>query len=96
MRQVAEPELGARAPLGSPIVERSIAPERFGAEPDTLSFVLTNYIAAVIAQDTTAAGLSTALALLAEPEGGTFGHARLAETPRLRIVYTLPVQRSSP
>ncbi|MBA4156133.1 MAG: hypothetical protein H0X65_01490 [Gemmatimonadetes bacterium] len=107
LRSVAEPELGRRAPLGPIVMSRPqqfaealLAPELFAAPTDTTVVLgITQHVLDVLARDTAQAGTtqaSTTLALLAEPEAGTFGFARFSALPRLRIVYTLPAQRTSP
>jgi hypothetical protein len=107
---VAEPELGRRAPLGPLVLGRQVAGgilfadaaltrDLFAAPSDTtVTLVLTDHFRGVIARDTAAVPgrASTAFALIAEPEGANFGYARFVPTPRLRIIYTLPVQRTSP
>lgn len=109
MRTVPEPELGRRAPLGPPVVGRflpGLSPlfadavvtrDLFSAPTDTVvTLVLTDHFRSAIARDTTEERVSTAFALLAEPEGARFGYSRFVSTPTLRIVFTLPVQRTSP
>jgi hypothetical protein len=108
LRTLAEPELGRRAPLGAPALggqtaagfifaEGRVTRELFAAPTDTtLAILMTDHFRNLIARDTLQAPASTAFALLAEPEGANFGYARFVPTPRLRIVYTLPVQRTSP
>ncbi len=101
--RVAEPELGARAPLGD-IVQDPVAFDQSGplyasilytpgnAEPVVVR--VTQHIRSVAARDTTARareGLATTLALLGQPEAGTFGRAHFRSPPRLRLVYTVPV-----
>jgi hypothetical protein len=111
LRVVAEPELGRQAPLGPQVLGRQVPglPPIFaaaqvqrqqfvpGATADTTVFlVLTDHFRNALLADTAAARVSTAFALLQEPEGATFGQARFRPAPRLRIVYTLPVQQTSP
>jgi len=112
LRVIAEPELGRRAPLGPPAFGRQVpgAPGQFasavvapslfleGSIPadNVVNIPVTDHFRGVLAQDTVAARASTAFALLQEPQGAAFGHVRFAASPRLRIVYTLPQQTSSP
>jgi hypothetical protein len=109
LRTLAEPELGRWAPLGPPALgrqvagfpplfaEAQIATDLFVTPGDTVvNLILTDHFRATLAADTAVAQVSTAFALLAEPEGATFGQARFQATPRLRIVFTLPVQPTSP
>ncbi len=92
LRRVGEPELGRQAPLGDPISQVTVPPDRFAAATDsTVAIPLIGYLLRLPASDTTA----LSVALLAEPEGGAFGVARFAPQPRLRLVYTLPLTRVS-
>jgi hypothetical protein len=95
LRRIGEPGLGRRAPLGTVVAEEPGAPALFATPGDTtVAFNFTNFAVGLLAQDTLVARPSTALALLVEPGGAAFGHVRFAANPRLRIVYTLPVQRN--
>jgi hypothetical protein len=104
LRSVAEPGLGQRAPLGPPIIgqpgsfaQATVRPNLFVAANDsTVMLRITQHAAEALARDTGGGPVSTALALLVEPEGTSFGTARFAAAPRLRIVYTLPTQQTSP
>jgi hypothetical protein len=110
LRTVAEPELGRQAPIGPPAIGRqragfaplfaeTVVPGRFfvaGAADSVFTIPLTDQFLGAMARDTTAAALSKAFAVLAEPEGANFGQARFRATPRLRIVYSLPASRTSP
>jgi hypothetical protein len=103
LREVAEPELGARAPLGD-IAQDAVAFGQTGpiysailydpGSTDRVVVRVTQHIRSVAARDTTARnreGLATTLALLAQPEAGTFGRAHFRAPPQLRLVYTVPV-----
>jgi len=110
LRTVAEPELGRRAPIGPPAIGRQqagfaplfaevvVAGRHFapGAADTVVTIPLTDQFRGALASDSTAAALSTAFAILAEPEGANFGQARFRPGARLRIVYTLPVSRTLP
>jgi hypothetical protein len=110
LRTIAEPELGRRAPIGPPAIGRQqpgfaplfsevvVAGRHFapGAADTVVTIPLTDQFRGALAADSTAAALSTAFAILAEPEGANFGQARFRPGARLRIVYTLPVSRTSP
>ena len=98
LRTVAEPELGFRAPLGpnilDPVDDAQVVVQN---RTDTVVEVpITFYARQVARGDTT---LPTTLALLAESATGgvvTFGLGVYEPTPRLRIVYTLPVRPRLP
>jgi hypothetical protein len=109
VRSVSEPELGRRAPLGPPVLGRvppgftplfaevQLTPDLFVAPADTaLNLVLTEHLRGLVARDTTEARVNAAFALVGEPEGVHFGHARFRAAPQLRIVYTLPAPRRTP
>lgn len=101
--QVAEPELGARAPLGD-IVQDPVGFTQAGPVYENILYTpgnaervvvrVTQHIRSVAARDTTARerqGLATTLVLLGQPEAGTFGRAHFRSPPQLRLVYTVPV-----
>jgi hypothetical protein len=102
VRLVGSPEMGRNAPLGpvplaTPGLASQIQTRRnlFRATPaDTaVAIRVTEEVVRRVAQ----AGSDPVvlrLALLAEPEGGYFGYTRFASEPRLRIVYTLPVDNT--
>lgn len=104
LRSVAEPELGERAPLGPVIsgqpglfAQVTVQPNLFAAPADTtISLRITQHVQEVFIRQGGTGTVSTSLALLAEPEGARFGQVRFAAAPRLRLVYTLPVQRTAP
>ena len=100
--QVAEPELGARAPLGD-IVQDPVGLGQSGPVYESILYTpgrtervvvrLTGHLRTVAARDSTARGregLSTNLVLLGQPEAGTFGRAHFRAPPQLRLVYTVP------
>lgn len=101
--QVAEPELGARAPLGDVVQDPAgfgqfgpVYPQILYTPGETAPVVvrLTQHVRNVAARDTTARrreGLATTLALLGQPEAATFGRAQFRLPPQLRLVYTVPV-----
>lgn len=84
VRQVLQPELGRRAPLGAAVGGDTIGGARFRAgSPD--STVALPLSPAFLRSDST----EVVVALLASPEGAYFGRARFAGPPRLRLLYTL-------
>ncbi len=101
--QVAEPELGARAPLGD-IAQDPVAFSQSGPVYASILYTpgsaervvvrVTQHIRGIAARDATARerqGLATTLALIGQPEAGTFGRAHFRSPPQLRLVYTVPV-----
>jgi hypothetical protein len=103
VRAVGSPELGRSAPLGQvPLAtpntfSQIITPIDVFRHPpaDTaLAMRLTEDDVRRVAQANDER-VRIPLALLAEPEGGYFGYARVGSEPRLRIVYTLPVQQTT-
>lgn len=109
LRRVSDPELGARAPLGEIVRDPAgfdaatgagvFSPILFTPGQATPVIVpITGHVQALAARDSTGLaqqGRGTALALLGEPEVATFGPALFRATPRLRLIYTLPVRSGS-
>lgn len=106
LRIVADPALGARAPLGDNIQDPTAINPATGqaafqpifytpGNSNPVTVPVTGFVQALASRDTAAvrrAGRATTLALLAEPEVATFGEALFRMVPRLRLVYTLPVR----
>lgn len=93
VRRVLEPELGRRAPLGESIAFDSIAPGPFRGTPsEPVTLNLTQSVSQLLRSDSS----SVAVALLSDPEGARFGYLWFAGTPRLRLIYTLPVRPGLP
>ncbi|HEU0055019.1 MAG TPA: hypothetical protein VFQ39_17655, partial [Longimicrobium sp.] len=100
VRTVPEPGLGRRAPLGQSVVDVSSDATRlvYLAKTDTvLDVPITAYAQRIANGDT----VPTTFALLSEDVVATsapptFGVGVFAGTPRLRIVYTLPVRPRLP
>jgi hypothetical protein len=93
-RRVVEPELGRLAPLANLVALDSISPAAFqapgaGPVPIDLTGSLNFLAGGQQAQVTT-------VALLVEPEGGTFGTLWFGGAPRLRLLYTLPLRPRLP
>lgn len=101
--RVAEPELGARAPLGD-IAQDPVGFSQQGpvyapivytpGQTEPVTVRLTQHVRNVAARDTTARareGLGTTLALLGQAEAQAFGRALFRSPPQLRLVYTVPV-----
>jgi hypothetical protein len=90
VRQLLEPELGERAPLGYPVSLNEIPPARFipgAGEP----VVFTGpALTQVVLESITRGDPEIGFALQVEPEASTFGYAWFAMNPRLRFIYTLP------
>ncbi|HEX5726745.1 MAG TPA: hypothetical protein VFX98_14815 [Longimicrobiaceae bacterium] len=96
VRTIAEPGLGRQAPLGEIVVDppNSLSPPfAFQVPGDTLVEVPLTALAGRVARGDT---LPTTFALLSEPSAITFGLGLFEATPRLRIVYTLPVRPPLP
>lgn len=96
LRNIREPELGRRAPLGDFVLDRNpvVSPGRyyFLSPADTVvELPLSDYAQQVASGDT----VPTSFALLSEP-GFSFGLGYFDPEPRLRIVYTLPVRPRLP
>ncbi len=89
LRAITEPALGRRAPLGE-IVTDSLA--RYAPGDTLVSVPLSGISRFLVDRDSTRLDV----ALLSEPAGATFGAAWFEPTPRLRIIYTLPVRTSLP
>jgi len=93
IRQVLEPDLGRFAPLGELIYADTLPVARF-AQPagEPIIFDMTRAFSTF-----TANGLEqVTVAILAEQQGAPFGYLYFSDRPRLRIVYTLPVQPTFP
>lgn len=98
VRRVAEPELGPRAPLGevvNDVVGLGPTPGStlfgggsFAPGDPVLAVPVTQFATELIEGDSTTA----TLVLLGDPQVGSFGPAWFAGSPRLRIVYTVPVR----
>ncbi|HET7274395.1 MAG TPA: hypothetical protein VFI91_04415 [Longimicrobiaceae bacterium] len=92
LRRVFEPEIGARAPLGSVVSVDSAAASLFISGSEGLvELPVTQPLRAILASDSAAT-----MALLAEPEGSTFGIGWFKPAPRLRLIYTLPLEPRLP
>jgi hypothetical protein len=93
-REVIDPELGERAPLGAPIFLRppstvfdTISAPRFtpaGDQPIRLR-VTSAYLQSIQSGEST-----LAVALLVEPEASSFAYMWFERKARLRLLYTLP------
>lgn len=94
LRLVAEPELGASAPLGQTSLDRGDAEFTPG---DTVVALPVTGLALTLATNDS---LPRTFALVSELPGvdgpPTFGVAFFDAAPRLRIVYTLPARRTLP
>jgi hypothetical protein len=91
MREVFEPSLGGRAPLGNLIFNANAAVFERG---DTLAVIpLTGYVQNRILTDSLR---PDTVAFLAENGGEEFGVAFFEPSARLRITYTLPVPATLP
>ena len=95
LRRIGEPELGRIAPLGNLVnpggAPYLAPPDAWEAPTDTvLRLPITAFVRELALQDSTGA----AVALLVEPQLRNFGVARFAGRPRLRLVYTLPLNGS--
>ena len=100
MRQVLQPELGSKAPLGfyinTPLNGTGLPnvasfPNYFedqftAGAADRVSLVISGAAAAAYAAEET----ELAIALLVEPEASRFDVAWFSQRPKLRIIYTLP------
>jgi hypothetical protein len=88
-----------RAPLGDTLrVTRPVPPTAFvNASPEVVEFDITRFMAAILAPlDDDARTPSYDLALLAAPEISTFGYARFAAAPRLRLILTVQPREGGP
>jgi hypothetical protein len=93
LRLIAEPELGRLAPLGGSVTAVTVPGRRFVAPADsTVAIPLTGYVQHLLSDST---AINT-FALLAEPEAANFGVARFTGAPRLRLIYTLPLDSIAP
>jgi hypothetical protein len=94
VRIVAEPDLGARAPLG-PVIARDTVPARVfeAANDTTIALVVSPEFARRLVRSDTRA---ETIAITADPEGAWFGTARFARVARLRIMYTLVPEPTLP
>jgi len=93
IRNVVEPELGARAPLGSYAFIDTLSVESFsGGAPEPIRFVVTGSVASAIRRGSR----ELSLALLVEPDASSFSYAFFAQNPRLRFIYTLPTRPELP
>lgn len=103
LRQVSEPELGRFAPLGAIVAVDSISPSAFeeGAEEEFVLDVtntVLQYLAAkrAAARDGETIDPERSFALLTEFEVPDLGLVWFRRSPRLRIVYTLPLNPALP
>ena len=93
LRLIAEPTLGRLAPLGGSVTAALVPGTRFVAPADSaVAIPLTSYVRHLLSDSTAI----DAFALLAEPEAANFGLARFAGAPRLRLIYTLPLDSIAP
>ncbi len=92
LRRLFEPEIGARAPLGSVVSADSVGAALFvrGSE-GTVELPITQPLRAILASDS-----AVTVGLLAEPEGSSFGVGWFTREPMLRVIYTLPLESSFP
>ncbi|CAN5840990.1 hypothetical protein BH23GEM6_BH23GEM6_09570 [soil metagenome] len=93
IRRVLEPDLGRFAPLGELIFADTLPVARFtqpAGEP--IIFDMTRAFSVFTAGEL---GQVT-IAVLAEQQDASFGYLYFSDRPRLRIVYTLPVQPTFP
>lgn len=87
VRRVLEPDLGERAPLGTPISQDTVSASRFRPGPNQpVRLILTGGVLDALRNDET----ELAIAIVEEPEAFSFGYAWFDRDPRLRILYTLP------
>lgn len=87
VRRVFEPELGARATLGTVVAVDTVSVEQgAGTGDEPVRALLTGVIETALREGATELGL----ALLVEPEASVFSYAWFARNPRLRFIYTLP------
>lgn len=89
VRRVLEPALGRNASLGEALALDSIPLSAFGGAGSaaTIDLQLTSSIRNVAATETG----TTSVVLIAEGEGERFGTAWFRDSPRLRLIYTLPL-----
>jgi hypothetical protein len=88
VREVLDPDLGERAPLGSVITGDTVTAARFTEAGDRpVRFRFTNtFLQALESQEDPV----LSVALLVEPEAASFAYAWFEPVARLRILYTLP------
>lgn len=93
VRRVVEPELGRLAPLGAVLGADTVTAEAFapGAE-QTVGVDLTSAIRRYAGEDPA----ELTVALLGEGDGSNFGYQWYAASPRIRIIYTLPIRPTLP
>jgi hypothetical protein len=86
IRQVLEPELGRRAPLGRAITRDTVPASHFQAPgAPFVPFLITGPVFQALQRGES----EIAVALLVEPDAATFAYAWFGATPRVRFIYTL-------
>jgi hypothetical protein len=93
LRLVEEPELGAAAPLGIPLLESA---GTLGEEDLVVRVRITGLSRGLVLNDTSARTFALVSQVSSTNAPPTFGVAFFEDDPQLRIVYTLPARRRLP
>ena len=103
LRAVAEPELGQYAPLGSVIATDTITPSAFASGTDReFALDISNTVLQRLAlqraaiRDGDEVDMSITFALMTTYQVPDLGVLHFRRSPRLRVVYTMPLDPSLP
>jgi hypothetical protein len=94
-RRVVEPALGRQAPLAELLALDSVPAAAFQA-PAAAAIPVDLTGSLVFLAGPAQPQVAATIALLVEPEGSTFGTLWFGGSPRLRLVYTLPLRPRLP